>query len=157
MLLCSESHWVFFLWFDLFIWGCAEALLLLSGFLSAWALSLCLALLRRAEAALPAVQGLLSAGRLLLQSVCSRHTGFSSYGTWAQLLWFTCLVTLQWHVGSSWTRNWTHVPYIGRWTLLHSTTREVLSHCILYPLPNTLSVRMVFLTVCSSLLFLISV
>ena len=96
-------------------------------------------------------------GRLLLQSVCSRHTGFSSYGTWAQLLWFTGLVTLQWHVGSSWTRNWTHVPCIGRWTLLHSTIREVLSHCILYHLPNTLSVRMVFLIVCSSLLFLISV
>ena len=30
-----------------------------------------------------------------------------------------------WHVGSSWTKNWTCVPCIGRWILNHCTTREV--------------------------------
>ena len=30
------------------------------------------------------------------------------------------------HVGSSWTRDWTHVPCIGRWVPIHWTTREVL-------------------------------
>ena len=32
------------------------------------------------------------------------------------------------HVDSSWTRDQTHVPCIGRQTLIHSTTREVW-HC----------------------------
>ena len=36
-----------------------------------------------------------------------------------------CLVA-QWHVGSSWTRDPTHVPYIARQTLNHWTTREAL-------------------------------
>ena len=31
------------------------------------------------------------------------------------------------HVGSSWTRDRTHVPCIGRWILNHWTTREVPS------------------------------
>ena len=31
-----------------------------------------------------------------------------------------------WHVRSSWTRDWTHVPCIGRWMVNHWTTREVL-------------------------------
>ena len=38
---------------------------------------------------------------LLLQSVGSRHAGFGS----SRALWFTGLVTLQQHVGSSWARN----------------------------------------------------
>ena len=29
------------------------------------------------------------------------------------------------HVGSSWTRDQTHIPCIGRWILNHLTTREV--------------------------------
>ena len=29
-------------------------------------------------------------------------------------------------MGSSWTRDWTHVPYIGRQILYHWTTREAL-------------------------------
>ena len=37
-----------------------------------------------------------------------------------------CLVAL-WHVGSSQTRDQTHVPCIGRWILNHRTTREVPS------------------------------
>ena len=32
-----------------------------------------------------------------------------------------------WHVGSSWTRDRTHVPCIGRRILNHWTTREVLT------------------------------
>ena len=30
-----------------------------------------------------------------------------------------------WHVGHSWTRDWTHAPCISRQTLNHWTTREV--------------------------------
>ena len=30
-----------------------------------------------------------------------------------------------WHVVSSWTRDWTHVPWIGRQIHNHQTTREV--------------------------------
>ena len=36
-----------------------------------------------------------------------------------------------WHVESSWTRDRTHVPCIGRWILNHQTTREVLNDCSL--------------------------
>ena len=39
---------------------------------------------------------------------------------------FTGLVTPQ-HVGSSGTRDQTHVPCMGRWILNHWTTREILS------------------------------
>ena len=38
--------------------------------------------------------------------------------------WYMGLVAL-WHVGSSRTRDRTHVPCIGRWILNHWTTREV--------------------------------
>ena len=41
----------------------------------------------------------------------------------AQYLWSTSLVVAQ-HVGSSWTRDRTHVLYIGRQILKHWTTRE---------------------------------
>ena len=41
--------------------------------------------------------------------------GFSSCGAWAQL----------WYVGSSWTRDQTCVPCIGRQILNHWTTKEV--------------------------------
>ena len=72
---------------------------------------------------------------LLLWSMGSRHTGFSSCRTqvqqlWlagsraqAQYLWHTGLVAL-WHVGSSRTRARTRVPCIGRRILNHCTTRE---------------------------------
>ena len=43
-------------------------------------------------------------------------------------MWCTGLVAL-WHVGSSWTRDRTRVPCIGRWTLNHCTTREALQLC----------------------------
>ena len=45
-------------------------------------------------------------------------------GTWAQQLWLKGLVAL-WHMGSSWTRDETRVPYIGREVLNHRTTREI--------------------------------
>ena len=56
---------------------------------------------------------------------------------WLLLLWSTgtrllgpqhlCCPGLAapWHVEYSWTRDRTHVPCIGRWTLNHWTTREV--------------------------------
>ena len=77
---------------------------------------------------------------LLLRSMGSRCTGFSSCGMRAQYLWLmgsraqaqqlwrTGLVA-QWHVGSSRTRSPTHVPCIGRRILNHCATREV--HLIL--------------------------
>ena len=61
---------------------------------------------------------------LLLQSMGSRHAGFSSCGTRAQQLWHTGLAAPR-HVGSSQTRDRTHIPCTGRWILNHCTTREV--------------------------------
>ena len=60
---------------------------------------------------------------LLLRSMALGATGFSSCGSRAQELWRTGLVAPQ-HVGSSWTRDWTCVPCIGRWILNHCATRE---------------------------------
>ena len=61
---------------------------------------------------------------LLLQSMGSRHAGFSSCGTPAlgRRLSSRDLVTPL-HVGSSRTRDWTRVPCIGRRILNHCTTR----------------------------------
>ena len=79
---------------------------------------------------------------LLLWSTGSRHTGFSSCGPqaqqlWllgsraqAQQLWHTGLVALR-HVGSSWSRDRTHVPCHGRRILNHCATGEVLIEEIL--------------------------
>ena len=53
-----------------------------------------------------------------------QHVGFSSCGMRAQQLWHTGLGALR-HVGSSWTRDRTRVPCIGRWILNHHTTRQV--------------------------------
>ena len=47
--------------------------------------------------------------------------GFQS--TWAQQLWYPGLAAPQ-HVGSSQTRDQTHVSCIGRRILIHCTTRE---------------------------------
>ena len=63
---------------------------------------------------------------LFLWSTGSRHADFSSCGAWAQWLWPTGLVAPQ-HVGSSWTRDRTHVPCIGRRILIHWATREAQS------------------------------
>ena len=53
---------------------------------------------------------------LLLQSTGSRAQ--------AQYLWHTGFVALR-HVGSSFTRARTHVPYIGRRILRHCAIKEV--------------------------------
>ena len=72
---------------------------------------------------------------LLLQSMGSRHMGFSSCGMRAQQLWLagsraqalqlwhTALVGLR-HLVSSWTRAQTHCPCIDRQILNHCATRE---------------------------------
>ena len=75
-------------------------------------------------------------------SSCCKQGQLSSCGVWAsrgvffcckaqalmpklQWLWYTGLLAM-WHVESSWTRDRTHVPCIGRWLLNHWTTWEVL-------------------------------
>ena len=55
--------------------------------------------------------------------------------SYTQALECTCigLVTLQ-HLGSSWTRDWTHVPCIDRQILNQWTTGEVWGiHCLRDP------------------------
>ena len=44
-----------------------------------------------------------------------------------------------WHVGSSWTRDWIHVPCTGRQTLNHWTSREVKSMAFLTFVVQSLS------------------
>ena len=90
----------------LFIFGCAVPLLLHLGFLWLWCLGFSLPLL------------------IFLQTMGSRASGFSIFSAWAWLWWCTGLVA-PWHVESSWTRDRTHVPCIGRWLLNHRTTRDV--------------------------------
>ena len=79
---------------------------------------------------------------LLLWSTGSRHVGFSSCGTQAQLLWLAGSraqaqqlwpmgLVAPWHVGSSRTRAQTRVSCIGRQSLNHCATREALAHKIL--------------------------
>ena len=62
--------------------------------------------------------GLLSGWLLLLRSTGSRLRGLPSCGTWAQL------PRGMWNLSSQ-TRDHTHGPCIGRWTLNHWTTGEV--------------------------------
>ena len=56
--------------------------------------------------------------------VASLVTEFGLQGAQTQESWRSGLAALQ-HVGSSWIRDLTHVPCIGRQTLIHCTTREV--------------------------------
>ena len=42
----------------------------------------------------------------------------------AQQLWSTDLIA-PWQVGSSQSKDWTRVPCIDRWILMHCTTREI--------------------------------
>ena len=58
---------------------------------------------------------------LVLWGMGCRRTGFSSCSAWAQLC--TGSVALR-HVGSSQTRDRTHVPCIGRWILTHCTAGD---------------------------------
>ena len=76
---------------------------------------------------------------LLVQSTSSRHTGFSRGSKWVQYLWLSDskvmgqqlqrlgLVAL-WpgQVESSWTRDQSHIPCIGRWILIPCATGKVL-------------------------------
>ena len=75
-----------------------------------------------------------------------RWAGLSSCSTWTQLLllmgsrtfrlqqlWCMGLVALQ-HMGSSWTKDWTHVSLIGRWILNQGSPIIIFehkSHCFL--------------------------
>ena len=61
---------------------------------------------------------------LLLWSTGSGYSGFSSCLTQVQQLQHACWVA-PWLMESSWTRDWTCVPCIGRRTLNHCTAREV--------------------------------
>ena len=63
---------------------------------------------------------------LFLCSMGSRHLGFSNFGLWAQQLWLLGLVAPG-DVGSSQSRNQTHVPCVGRQSL---TTREGPKSCL---------------------------
>ena len=65
-------------------------------------------------------------------SVVAAH-GLSSFGTWAQF-------HAPQHVGSSWTRDQTRVPCIGRQVLNYWTTKililKLVSHCYFYQIPQ---------------------
>ena len=105
--------------FNLFIFDCIGSLLLCVGFLQ-----------------------LQRVGVTLCCGAWASHcSGFScggarALGTQAQQLWLTgsraqaqqlwCMgLVVPRHVGSSWKRDRTHVPCIGRWILNHCATREV--------------------------------
>ena len=45
-------------------------------------------------------------------------------------LWLTGSVAL-WHVESPRTRNWIHVPCLGRQIIIHCATREIIKFCFL--------------------------
>ena len=94
--------------FILLSFGCTRSLLLCEGFL--W--------LQQVEAAILWCSGFLT----VVASLVGEHR---LWGTWALVAVVHRLVAPQ-HVGSSPTRDQTHVSYIGRWTVIHWTTREVL-------------------------------
>ena len=98
---CRASRFYFYV----FIWGCTGSSLLCVGFLQ----------LRQARASLQLqCSGFSLQWLLLLESTGLRAS--------AQQLWHFVASK---HVESSWTRDQTHVPHIGRQTLNHWTTREV--------------------------------
>ena len=69
------------------------------------------------------VCSLIAVVSLVVGEMGSRSMGFRSWSMWAQKLWYTGLAD-PCHVGSSWTRNQTHVPCLGRWILYHWATRD---------------------------------
>ena len=76
-----------------------------------------------------------------------------------QVLWRTGLVALR-HVGSSWIKDWTHIPCTGRWILNHWATREVMRHLSLIqpshsPLEITPFVTFGYLFICLFWLFFV--
>ena len=66
---------------------------------------------------LVAVRGLL----IVVASLVAEH---GLQGVWAQYLWHTGLVALR-HVESSWTRDQTRVPCVGRRIPIQRTTKAV--------------------------------
>ena len=64
---------------------------------------------------------------LFCLSTGSRHSGFIRSSAWALQLWCTGLAALR-HVGSSWTRDQTCVPCIGKQIPIYCYSREVLIH-----------------------------
>ena len=86
---------------------------------------------------------------LLLWSTGFRYTGFGSCCTWAQWpqfpgsraqaqdLWHTGWAALE-HMESSRTRDWTHVPCIGRRIPSYWTTREVLNSNFIFNIAEVL-------------------
>ena len=73
----------------------------------------------RSAAALGLLPGMLS----LAVERALGCAGFSSCNMQAQELWCMGLAAPQ-HGGSRWTRDQTHVPCIGRWTVNHWTSSE---------------------------------
>ena len=67
------------------------------------------------------VHGFSSRWLLLLWSIGSRHTCFSSFATQAQYLSFSLVAP--WHVRSSQNKDRTHVSRIGKLTFYHVATR----------------------------------
>ena len=47
-----------------------------------------------------------------------------------------------WHVESSWTRDRTHVPCIGRWILPHCATRQVQRQTCMKPYVSTTHIQL---------------
>ena len=142
----STSPWYFlknYYLFYLFIFGCVGSSLLHTGFLQfvasgGYSLLWCACFLLR--------------WLLLLWSMGSRHAGFNSCGTRAQQLWLVgsrlqaqqlwCKgLVAPWHVGSSRSRDRTHVPCIGRRILNHCATREVPMVFFLWMLEQTKTVH----------------
>ena len=87
---------------------------------------------------------------LLRSTGCGARTslvaacGLSSCGSWAlgrrgSVVWLTGLVA-PWHVGSSWTRDQTCVFLIGKQTLNHWTTREIME--LIYYIHNLCVARL---------------
>ena len=102
----------FYLFILFFFFGCTESSLLQwpSPVSESWGYSLV------------AAHGFHCSGFSCCGARALGHAGFS--------MWHTASVAPQ-HVESSWARDRTHVPCIGRWILNQCTTREVLP--FLYP------------------------
>ena len=89
----------------------------------------------------------------LLIAVASLTAEPGLRGTWAYSLRHMSLVVMR-HVESSWTRDWTRVPCIGRQILNHRTSKEVQSLDLQFYsdflfLLESVSVAWVFLGICS--------
>ena len=105
---------------DLFIYGRTESSLLCLGFLQQqWA--------GTTLAAVPRLLTASSFSRCRAWALGRVDWQLCPAGPRAQVQWLWSMGPVAlWHVESSWTRDWTHVPCIGMWILIHCTTREAL-------------------------------